>query len=465
MLAIFVTTPIEMLYAIVDIETTGSYAAGAGITEVAVVVHDGREALSKWSTLVNPQRPIPRYIQGLTGITEDMVMTAPPFEEVAATLAELLRGKVFVAHNVNFDYSFVKHHLDRCGYPFEARKLCTIRYARKVIPGLKSYGLGNICPTLGIDHFDHHRALGDAEATSRLFSYLIEKDERDELALLLKGRNREQYLPPNVPVEQVDALPNDPGVYYFYNAAGKAIYVGKAINLQQRVRSHFSNNKISRQKSDFLREVHRISYTPVATDLMAHVLESVEIRKLWPTHNRSQKGYHPRFGLFSYEDRNGYVRLTVEKHRANMPALYTFNTLTEGYRQLRLLSEEFGLCPRLAGLAPEADCTGKEPAEGCTGTCSEEPLVYNNRVQTAIDWISKHLPTFALIDRGRHEMEQSCILVRQGNLCAMGYLPVDDAPRSLDKLLERLEPLPDNDYIRSLVYKHATEYPEKVVQL
>ncbi len=455
-----------MLYAIVDIETTGSYAAGAGITDIAIVIHDGREVLSTYTTLVNPHRPIPRYIQGLTGITDEMVATAPAFEEVAATVHELLRGKIFVAHNVNFDYSFVKHHLDRCGHPYEAvRKLCTIRYARKVIPGLRSYGLGNICPALGVEHNDRHRALGDAEATARLFSLLLDRDEDGEhLTTLLKGRNKEQYLPPNVPVEHLDALPHEPGVYYFYNAAGKAVYVGKAVDLQKRVRSHFSNNKTTRQKADFLRDVCRIAYTPVATDLMAHILESVEIRRLWPAHNRSQKGYHPRFGLFRYEDRAGYGRLAVEKHRANMRALYTFNTLNEGYRQLRLLVEEFGLCPRLCGLAPEADCKGGIPADGCTGTCSDEPDAYNARLDEATQWIGKHLPTFALLDRGRTEAEQSCILVRRGNLCAMGYLPVDDAPNdNLDKLQERLDPLPDNDYIRSLVYRHASERPEKVV--
>ena len=133
-----------MLFAIVDIETTGSYAAGSGITEIAIAIHDGKEVLSTYETLINPNRPIPYFIQNLTGITPDMVENAPSFEEVAGQINELLTGKIFVAHNVNFDYSFVKHNLERCGYQIDARKLCTVRMARKIIPGYPSYSLGRI---------------------------------------------------------------------------------------------------------------------------------------------------------------------------------------------------------------------------------------------------------------------------------------------------------------------------------
>ncbi len=454
-----------MLYAIVDIETTGGHASAAGITDIAIVVHDGQQVLDTYTSLVNPQRPIPRFIQGLTGITDKMVSTAPVFEEIAETVADKLRGKIFVAHNVNFDYSFVKHSLEAAGHKLDARKLCTIRYARKVVPGLRRYGLASICPELGIPHNDRHRALGDAEATAHLFAHLVQNDAGGELQKLLKGRNREQYLPPHVPVEQLDDLPPCPGVYYFYNAAEKPVYVGKALNLRKRVRSHFSNNKTTRQKADFLREIHRISFTPVATDLMAHILESVEIRRLWPSHNRSQRGYHPRFGLFSYEDRNGYTRLAVEKHRMVAPALYSFNTLNEGYRQLRALTEEFSLCPRLCGLAPDADCKGGLPAEGCEGFCGEEILFYNARAQEAIKTLEERLPSFALLDEGRERGERSCILVHKGNLCAMGYVGETIAAASYEQLSPLLDPLPDNDYIRSLVYRHAADFPEKVVRL
>jgi DNA polymerase-3 subunit epsilon len=454
-----------MLYAIVDIETTGSYAMGNGITEIAIVVHDGVKVLDVYETLVNPKRPIPRFIQGLTGISDDMVANAPVFSEIAAHVHEMLQDKVFVAHNVNFDYSFVKHHLQVNGYTLDTKKLCTVRLSRKIVPGLKHYNLGKLCHYLGIEHTDHHRAAGDALATARLFAHLTETDKESVIATMLKGRNSEQYLPPNVPAEQLESLPSSPGVYYFYNARGKIIYIGKAINLRKRVKSHFSNNKAGKQKQDFLREIHRISYKPCATDLMAHILESVEIRKLWPVHNRSQKGYLPKFGLLVYEDRQGYKRLAIEHNKAHAKPVYTFNTLVEGHQRLRELIKEFNLCARLCHLAKSADCTNGQMADTCTGVCSAlmEPAVYNSQVEQAVLWLQKQLPTFVLLDKGLSEAEQSCILIRKGNIYGMGYIREEQLLQNLDKLQEELEPFQDNDYIRNLVYRHAAEHPEKCV--
>jgi DNA polymerase-3 subunit epsilon len=453
-----------MLYAVVDIETTGSYAMGNGITEIAIVIHDGKEVLDFYETLVNPGRPIPYFIQNLTGINDAMVASAPPFEEVAKHVFEMLQDKVFVAHNVNFDYSFVKHHLEECGYRLDTRKLCTVRLARKVIPGLYSYSLGKLCHQLGVKLTNHHRAGGDAMATAEILSMVVARDDKNVIAGMLKGRNREQYLPPHLPVEQLDNLPPAPGVYYFYNSKGKVIYVGKAVNIFKRVKSHFSNNKPNKQKQDFLRDIYRISYKECATELMAHILESTEIRRLWPVYNRSQRGYLPRFGLFVYEDQQGFRRFVIEKAKQNYKALFTFNTIIEGHQWLRELIDEFDLCPRLCYLAKVADC-GDGPDEN--GDCSvhKKPTQYNKKVAEAIAWIDKHMPTFAYIDRGINENEESCILIKSGNLYGMGYINNRDSLKNLHLLEQQLEPMQDNDFIRNLVYKHAAQFPEKRVEL
>jgi len=453
-----------MLYAIVDIETTGSYAMGNGITEIAIVIHDGREILHFYETLVNPLRPIPRFIQSLTGISDEMVATAPTFPEVAAQVHELLQDKVFVAHNVNFDYSFVKHHLEQAGFAWQAKKLCTLRMARKIIPGLQRYGLGNLCHQIGINHQNHHRAGGDAMATAKLFSLLVEKDGADVMGDMLKGRSKEQYLPPHLPVEQVDSLPTCPGVYYFYNATGKIIYVGKANNIFKRVKTHFSNNKPGKQKQDFLREICKISYKECATELMAHILESNEIRRLWPVYNRSQRGYLAKFGLYVYEDQNGFKRLTIEKHRPSFNPVYTFNTIMEGHTRLRELIAEFGLCPRLCNLATAPNCEATIALGECGGHCRDAFEGYNERVANALHWMEKHLPTFVYVDRGMNDNEQSCILVHKGNFFGMGYIEDDSQLKNLSLLQKHLEPMQDNDFIRNLIYKHAANYPERCFQ-
>ncbi len=442
-----------MLYAVVDIETTGGYAAANGITEIAIVIHDGKQVLNFYESLVNPHIPIPYFIQQLTGIDNDMVTNAPSFEEIAGQVYELLQDKVFVAHNVNFDYSFVKHHLDSAGYELNCKKLCTVRLARKVLPGLNGYSLGKLTQQLGITHTQRHRAGGDALATADLLAMIVEKDVKGDIAKTLKIKTGEQYLPPHLPVGQIDQLPNSPGVYYFYDAAGKVIYVGKAINIRKRVKSHFSNNKINKQKQDFLKETQKISYKQCATELMAHILESTEIRRLWPIHNRSQRGYLPQFGLFTYEDRLGYKRFTIEKNRQAAKPLYTFNTIMEGHSRLRELISEFGLCSRLCNLSTDCDCP--------THLKSED---YNQQADKAILWLKKHLPTFALIDKGIDEDEHSCILIMEGNFFGMGYLTDKKQQlKNIETLQKSLEPLQDNDFIRNLVFRYATDNPEKCV--
>ena len=128
-----------MLYAVVDIETTGSHASDHGMTEIGIVITDGERVVDSYETLVNPRQPIPPFIQVLTGINDRMVAVAPPFEEIAPKVFELLQGKIFVAHNVNFDYSFVQHHLHNAGFGLDAKKLCTVRLSRKVFPGFAGY--------------------------------------------------------------------------------------------------------------------------------------------------------------------------------------------------------------------------------------------------------------------------------------------------------------------------------------
>ena len=186
---------------------------------------------------------------------------------------------------------------------------------------------------------------------------------------------------------------------------------------------------------------------------MAHILESAEIRRLWPVHNRSQRGYLPQFGLFTYEDRLGYKRFAIEKNRQAAKPLYTFNTVHEGHNRLREVITEFGLCNRLCNLS--ADCM-----------CETHMTVadYNKKADEAVTWMRRQLPTFALIDKGMDDNDYSCILISEGNFYGMGYLTDKKAQlQSIETLQKSLEPLQDNDFIRNLVYRHASAFPEKCV--
>ncbi len=123
------------MYAIVDIETTGSHPAENGITEIAIVLHNGKEVEERYETLINPGIPIPRYVTYLTGISDDMLIHAPTFQEVAMHIFRLLNGRIFVAHNVNFDHSFIKYHFQQYGLDWNTKKLCTLKLSRTAFPG------------------------------------------------------------------------------------------------------------------------------------------------------------------------------------------------------------------------------------------------------------------------------------------------------------------------------------------
>lgn len=189
-----------MEFAIVDIETTGSTPASAGITEIAIVIHNGEEVTGKYVTLINPRQKIPPFIANMTGISDAMVAEAPLFEEVAPHIYNLLNGRVFVAHNVSFDYSFVHYLLNKSGYQWSAPKLCTIRLSRKVFPGLKRYGLGALSQDLGIKIQGRHRAWGDAAATAQVLTMAIKKEGMQPIHYLLskKEPRKNKVLPPKV---------------------------------------------------------------------------------------------------------------------------------------------------------------------------------------------------------------------------------------------------------------------------
>ena len=125
--------------------TVKKTAAANSIIEIAIRIFDGEKVIEDFETLVNPGQVIPKYIQAFTGITNEMVEDAPRFEEIAEKVFTCLQGNIFVAHAVNFDYSFIKSHLEFYGYSFNAKKLCTVRLSRQIFPGLPSYSLGNLC--------------------------------------------------------------------------------------------------------------------------------------------------------------------------------------------------------------------------------------------------------------------------------------------------------------------------------
>lgn len=433
------------MYAIVDIETTGSHASGNGITEIAIILHDGKAVEGKFQTLVNPQTSIPKFVSSLTGIYNHMVADAPVFSDVASNIYELLKGRIFVAHNVNFDYSFLRSQLKNVGFDWQARKLCTIRMAKKAFPGLKRYGLGHLCDHFGIDNVQRHRATGDALATTTLFEMVLQKGGEQMIKDFLKKENRQQTIPPNLPEQQIKTLPFEPGVYYFHDAKGKVIYVGKAKCIRQRVASHFTGLDTSKKRQAFLKDIHSISYSICPTEFSASIFESIEIKRLWPAYNYSQKRFEQLWGIYMFEDARGYLRLAVDKKRKYLEPVASFGLMADAHRTLWQIVRKFELHAGLCFL----DKTQND----------DLPIVndYNHSVQKAIDWLDSQKETFAIKEK------ESCILVQNGKFYGMGVLK-DEPISDIETLKEKITPYPENEVIKSMIRQYVDRYPSKVLK-
>jgi len=411
------------MYAIVDIETTGGYAEDHRITEVAIFHHDGIQVTDTFHTLVNPGRNIPYYITGLTGITSEMVLDSPSFPEIAEEVFKRLEGKIFVAHNAHFDYSFLKKEFEQVGINWQSKKLCTVRLSRKIIPGLRSYSLGSLTESLGIKITNRHRAGGDAAATVKVFDQLLQRDRDGYIAKALKRNSGETILPPNLPKEEFDRLPALPGVYYFQNARGAVIYVGKAINIKKRIAGHFTGEAREWSRSRIRNEIHHVRYALTGNELIALILESQEIRRLWPKYNQAQKVRVEEWGIFGYEDRNGYLRFSVNVISKGYLPLIRFSSKGEAWNFLWEKVRDFDLCPKLSGLQISKGLCFDYQSGACHGACMgvESTKKYNKRVEKSIASFKDEGETVAIIGKGRNNEEQSLVLVEKGAYVGYGF--------------------------------------------
>lgn len=339
------------MFAIIDVETTGGAVNSSRIIEIGIAISDGKSIVDRYSSLVNPQMPIPPFITQLTGITNEDVLHAPSFEEIAGVVFEKIQGQIFVAHNVGFDYPIVSRELEQCGYTLGKDKLCTVRYGRAVQPGLSSYSLKNLAKHFDIVNERHHRALEDAETAARILHELLMLDaENTFFNKQVKGRAGLIRLPLNLPQSDFESLPNTPGVYYMKGSEQNPIYIGKAIHLKQRVIQHFTTELESSKKVQWFHEISGLRYEETGSEALAFLLEDFEIRKYWPKYNKAQKSNTPAFGVFEYQDGYGARRLAINRQKQLSAALERFFSFNAAQEWLIDVVMRYKLQPEKCGL-------------------------------------------------------------------------------------------------------------------
>ena len=442
------------MYAIVDIETTGH---SSKITEISIFVYDGEKVIDEFTSLVNPECNIPPFITNLTGITNAMVSHAPKFYEIAKKVAEITQDTIFVAHNVNFDYNIIQKEFKDLGFEFKRKKLCTVRLSRKLIPNLKSYSLGALCVTQNIVIKNRHRAKGDAEATVILFEKLLQLDTQNVFDSFLNPRSKQGTLPPLLPKKTVDELSENTGIYYFKNDKNEIIYVGKAKNIKQRVLSHFYDK--TKKEITMCLETSHVSYVETGSELLALLLESSEIKEIFPKYNRAQRRAQESVGLFSYEDRDGILHLAYNRLKLITSPLMKFSNVTECRIFIEKLCEEFELCPKYCHLQTNVSSCFHYQIKKCKGVCKEEEPVelYNFRVQKAIDSLKFKTENFIIKETGRTTNEYAYVLVINGIYKGFGYASKKKKITSAEDYFNLLNAQKENNDVRRILNAYVNK--------
>jgi DNA polymerase-3 subunit epsilon len=442
-----------LLYAVVDIETTGNGPKGQKITEISALIFDGKKIINEFTSLVNPEQNIPAFITNLTGITNAMVRNAPKFYEIAKKVEEITKDTIFVAHNVNFDYNIIHAEFKSLGFDFKRKKLCTVRLTRKIIPGLPSYSLGNICTSENIPINGRHRAKGDAEATVELFRRLLLRDDNFTINSFLNPKSRQATLPPLLDKIVIDKLPETFGVYYFKNLAKEVIYVGKANNIKQRVISHFYDKK--KKEQTMCLETADISFTKTGSELLALLLESSEIKHIYPKFNRAQRRAGEAIGLFSYEDQKGIIHLAYNRLKLAPNAIMKYYSVAECRAHLESLCAEFELCPKYCHLQTNVSSCFHYQLKECKGICCDKEAVehYNVRVREAIKSVGIGAENLVIKEKGRTKNEIGFALILEGIYRGIGYLDAfqDEGLENPEDYQFFVEPKKDNRDIQRII--------------
>ncbi|MBK7587642.1 MAG: GIY-YIG nuclease family protein [Bacteroidetes bacterium] len=450
------------MFAIVDIETCGpKYAFQKGrIIDICIVVHDGLQVVDKFSTLINPECTIGSFYTSLSGISNEMVQDAPKFHEVAKEILHYTEGKIFVAHNASFDYNFIKDEFASLGYKFKRDTLCTVRLSRKLMPGKKSYSLGNLCASLGIENTARHRAEGDAVATTQLLDLLLQLKTQSaqyktaSLNQIMTSRidNIKKYI--------LDKLPSSTGVYYFLNKNQQIIYIGKSIDMYQRAVSHF-NSDLKKTKQ-LLHELTNVDFVETGSELIALLLESEEIKKHKPIYNTARKKdtFTHCIDLIEKDKIQSFQIVPLEN---SVNSILSFTSYAAAREKLEFWIQENSLCLKYCGLTTEESVCFHHQIKKCNGICAglETAADYNLRVNQVIKNNSFQADTFLVFDKGRQAGERAFIMVENRRYIGYGYFDEYAAIADTEELksyLENKKYYPDaNDILRGWLSQKRRE--------
>ena len=376
----------------VDIETSGGSWKSSRVIEVAAIRYENGEITDQFQTLINPGASIPYYITQITGLSDGDVALSPQFAEIAPELFEFMQGAVFVAHNVRFDYSFLRAEFAACSYDFKPRLLCTVRLSRALYTNQKGHSLQKLIERHNIEVDSRHRAMADARAILD-FSRLAHAEHGQELFDLAVARQlKTQSMPANLEPTALDNIANKPGVYVFEDEAGQPVYVGKSVTLKKRIQSHFSSDTKFVKEMKIAQNTHNVRVIETDNELEALLLESSMVKQLLPVYNRQLRRTTSHAALIEEINAEGYftvatrtVDLTTLDNLEGIYGVYT--NRTKAKNKLDDLAKTYQLCPKLLGLQKTKGACFWYQLGKCKGACigKESAESYNQRCEFALE--------------------------------------------------------------------------------
>lgn len=374
----------------VDLETTGTNATFNRIIEIGILKVQENKLVREYKQLINPETRVDPFIEKMTGINSHELEHAPTFAEIKDEVFEILKDSVFVAHNVRFDYGFLRNEFRRFDISFKLKHFCTVKLARILYPHLKKFNLDSIIANFNIDCVSRHRAFDDAKV---LWDFYQKSRDTIENAQFEKAVNialRRPTVPVNLSEDLLDDLPETPGVYIFYGADNTILYIGKSVNIHDRVLSHFSNDLLSAVDMKIAQQITHVETISTAGELGALLLESALIKKHQPIYNRLLRQSRKMMVLLKTTDENGYLGVQLSEMEVvdidHLDQIIgVFRTQKQVKDFLHEIAKEYHLCPKLLGLEKTKSYCFYFQLGICNGACRNEEiyLKYNLRFDEA----------------------------------------------------------------------------------
>jgi len=377
--------------AFVDLETTGGSATKDRITEIGIVLVDD-DGVREWSQLIHPQMRIPLYIEQMTGISNEMVANMPSFAAVAAKVDTLLQGRLFIAHNARFDYGFLKNEFKRLEMLFKPQVLCTVKLSRALYPQFQRHNLDSLIDRHQLQAKERHRALADAQLIYQFWQLSAQQFPAEAIEATVKNLVQRSSLPSQLDPNLVHELPEGSGVYLFYGENDLPLYIGKSVNIRQRVLSHFAADHRNSKEMSLSQQTKRIDWIETGGELGALLTEARLIKQLTPVHNQRLRRKN---ALCAWQLQQKQDQLLPQLAWANdldfgvQDNLYgLYSNQRDAQKSLRSLAEQHQLCLGLLGLEKVANgkpCFAHQ-LKRCRGACvgKESGLEHAMRLLTAM---------------------------------------------------------------------------------